>query len=635
MQTAEISAPIASLDSRAIVIAPFEPVTQDEATQMLAPIVTDLLRTRLAALQNLVVIASGSTTNAVQSEQNLSAAARKVRARYLVRGEVTRARDQVRMNVTLVDIESDSTVWSTAFDRPVEQLALINEEIVERTAQSLQIALEPASGASAHVPADLSTYELYLRGQQLLSTLRAADAEQATVIFSRVTTLDPSFARGYYALGEALLLATDLGAREMTEQVAKQAGQAFDRAIQLNPEYGPPWAQRARLTSDPIQAEELYRRALQLTPSYDENYIRYSDFLFSEGRRGEALELIDRARRIDPLSPSLYWRKAQLLLATRGDVAGMEQLLHEALAIRPDFPTALRELALAKYIWHGEVAEAIRLQERAIAVDPDSRAANKLGIELYLAVGDVPAAMAVLRDAGDSVQSARGETAISIQLYQRDIRRAADMARSLMRQWLPPKSSSKVIADDQRVHAVHQELIAWYWPSANAIRDEAILTGDFASALDLIERTTLLFSGNSPMRNRGLVLTYAHALLLAGEARRGRELLTSLLAHLDAEQIGRPAHMFAWERAAAFAMLGEDERALTELAASQKMGRFAGWWYTAELDPVYSRLRRDPRFQRLAAQAREHSQQQRALLDEMRRNGKVPTRGDGVAPGGS
>lgn len=632
-QTAELSAPVASLDSRAIVIAPFEPVTQDEATQMLAPIVTDLLRTRLAALQNLVVIASGSTTNAVQSEQNLAAAARKVRARYLVRGEVTRARDQVRMQVMLVDIESDSTVWSTAFDRPVEQLAMINEEIVERTAQSLQIALEPASGASAHVPADLSTYELYLRGQQLLSTLRAADAEQATVVFSRVTTLDPSFARGYYSLGEALLLATDLGAREMTEELVKQARQAFDRAIQLNPEFGPPWAQRARLTSDPIQAEELYRRALQLTPSYDENYIRYSDFLFSEGRRGEALELIDRARRIDPLSPSLYWRKAQLLLATRGDVAGMEQLLHEALAIRPDFPTALRELALAKYIWHGEVAEAIRLQERAIAVDPDSRAANKLGIELYLAVGDVPAAMAVLRDTGDSVQSARGETAISIQLYQRDIRRAADMARSLMRQWLPPKSSSKVIADDQRVHAVHQELIAWYWPSANAIRDEAIITGDFASALDLIERTTLLFSGNSPMRNRGLVLTYAHALLLAGEARRGRELLTSLLAHLDAEQIGRPAHMFAWERAAAFAMLGEDERALTELAASQKMGRFAGWWYTAELDPVYSRLRGDPRFQALAAQAREHSQQQRTLLDQMRRNGQVPRRGEGVAPG--
>jgi hypothetical protein len=191
---------------------------------------------------------------------------------------------------------------------------------------------------------------------------------------------------------------------------------------------------------------------------------------------------------------------------------------------------------------------------------------------------------------------------------------------------LPPTSSSQIISDELRAHAVHQELVGWYWATANALRDEAILTGDFAPALDLIERSTLLFSGTSLMRNRGLVLTYAHVLLLSGETRRGREVLTSLLQNLDAEQIGRPAHMYAWERAAASAMLGDNERALNELAASQQMGRFAGWWYIADLDPIYSNLRSDPRFQALAARARAHSEQQRARLEEMRKNGDVPKR---------
>jgi DNA-binding winged helix-turn-helix (wHTH) protein/TolB-like protein/Tfp pilus assembly protein PilF len=626
-QTAEIPAPTATLDSRAIAIAPFEPTTEDEPTQTLAPIVTDLLRTRLAALQNLVVVASGSITNAIQTEPNLSAVARKVHARYLLQGDVRRAQDQVRMNVTLVDIETDSPLWSMTFDRPVEQIATINEEIVEQAAKSLQIVLEPASSnASADVPSDLSTYELYLRGQQLMATFRAAETEQAIFIFSRVTTLDPSFARGYYSLGQALLLAADLGARMMTKELAKQAGQAFDRAIDLNPALGPAWAQRARLTSDPVEAEKLYRRALQLAPSYDENYIRYSDFLFSQGRRGEALDLIDRARRIDPLSTPLYWRKAQLLLATRGDVAGMEQLLQEALAIKPDFPTAIRELGKSKFLWHGDFAEAVQLMERAAAIDPDSRYGNALVFELYLAMGDLPAAMALLHNTEEPVKQAEREMLASLALYQRDIKRAAEVARGVMRDWLLPESSIHLITDDLRVHAVHHELASWYWVTAIALRDEAMLTGNFAPALDLIERTTLLFSGTSPMRNRGLVLTYAHVLLLSGETRRGRELLTSLLEHLDAEQIGRPANMYAWERAAAFAMLGEDERALTELTASQKMGRFAGWWYTAELDPVYARVRHDPRFQALAARARAHSREQRALLEGMRRNAKVSKR---------
>lgn len=625
--SAGVPTPITQLDSRAIVVAPLAPATQDAGTQSLAPIVTDLLRTRMAALQNLVVIASGSIENAMQSEQNLDAVARKVRARYLLRGDVTRAPDQIRMNVMLVDIESGSLIWSRAFEQPVEQLGAINEAIVEQTAKSLQIAIgKTGINVSVDLPKDLLTYELYLQGQQLMSTFRAADADRAAVIFSRVTTLEPSFARGYYAYGQALMLAADLGARKMTEDLTRQVGQAIDRAIDLNPALGPAWAQRARLTSDPIQAEEMYRRALQLAPSYDENYIRYSDFLFSQGRRGEALELIDRARRIDPLSASLCWRQAQLVLATRSDVAGMKQLLHEALQIRPDFPTALRDLANAEYMWHGNFAEAIRLMERAKAVDTLSHWADAILAELYLEVGDMAAASALMRDARPATKISAKETWISMPMYQRDIKRAADMARSIMRESLPPASDSSRLNDDMRVHAVHQELVGWYWPAANALRDEAIQTGDFRSALDLIERASLQYSGSSLMRNRGLVLTYAHTLILAGETRRGRGLVTSLLEQLDAEQIGRPPNTYAWERAAAFALLGEDERALSELAATQKIGRYAGWWYTAELDPIYSRVRKDPRFQALVAQARAHRDQQRALLDKMRVAGDVPTR---------
>ena len=119
---------------------------------------------------------------------------------------------------------------------------------------------------------------------------------------------------------------------------------------------------------------------------------------------------------------------------------------------------------------------------------------------------------------------------------------------------------------------------------------------------------------------------YAHTLVLAGETQRGRKLATSILVQLEAESVGRTENWFCRERAAAFAILGDDERALAELAIAQKMRKFYRWWYLAELDPLYERFRSDPRFQALAEQARKHRVEQRALVEQMRRKGEVPKR---------
>ena len=134
-------------------------------------------------------------------------------------------------------------------------------------------------------------------------------------------------------------------------------------------------------------------------------------------------------------------------------------------------------------------------------------------------------------------------------------------------------------------------------------------------------------SGTGPrVWSRGLGLVYAHTLVLAGETQRGRKLATSILVQLDAESVGRTENWFCRERAAAFAILGDDERALAELAITQKMKKFYRWWYIAELDPLYERFRSDPRFQALAEQARKHRVEQRALVEQMRRKGEVPKR---------
>jgi hypothetical protein len=87
-----------------------------------------------------------------------------------------------------------------------------------------------------------------------------------------------------------------------------------------------------------------------------------------------------------------------------------------------------------------------------------------------------------------------------------------------------------------------------------------------------------------------------------------------------------PPHWFARDRASLFELLGDDDRALEELAASQNLNQWSRRWYTGEIDPLYSHLRLDPRFQALAEKARKQRAQQRALVEEMRRKGEIPTR---------
>ena len=211
-QTSAAAPQPASLDSRTIAVLPFRAATPGEANEALALVVTDLVRNRLATLNGVVVIAGGSTAHMADAHLDARETGRKLNARFLLQGSAACAGDQIRTEVELVDAASGVQLWSTSFDHSVKDVAPLREAIVERVAGALHIPAEPAAGpASAPAAINLEAYQLYVRGQQLMSNERLDDANAAVELFRRATILDPSFARGYLALGQALLLAGDLG----------------------------------------------------------------------------------------------------------------------------------------------------------------------------------------------------------------------------------------------------------------------------------------------------------------------------------------------------------------------------------------------------------------------------------------
>jgi len=579
---------------RALVVLPFKSAQDEEAT-LVASSVADLLRDRLARFAELTVISNRSAASLGAVADDAQAAGRKLRAQFVLHGTIERHGEQLRIAMELTNTQTGARLWADNVERPVNELAALREDTAAQIARVLHLTTGAPTTAS---PINLEAYQLYVRGQKLMSSLRAADAEQAAALFQRATVLDPAFARAYLANGQALFLAHRLDIPDSPELLAR-IEKLYDRAQQLDPTLGEVWIERARVLQDKNRAEELYRKGLALSPNYGMGYMRYSELLMTQGRTGEAIEMIDRARRIDPMTPQLHTRKAFMLFLQHSDVAGSESLLREALEINPDFQLALLVLAESRYAWSGDFAEGVRLAERAIALDPDDDSARVSAASMYLDLDDPQAAEHVLRGV-----RVRSDADVELAEYRRDVRRAAEIAYGL---------------DDEEWTS------GLFSPLGEAVCDAAVRSGDYARALQTLE--SKYATGKGPvLRRRGVTVVYAVTLKLAGDSERSARVAKNLLVTLTAEEVGRPKDWFSRERAALFAVLGEDAQAMELLEASQRMKLFARWWYTGELDPLYRHLHADPRFKALAERAKQHRAQQRALLEEMRNKGVVPRR---------
>jgi TolB-like protein/DNA-binding winged helix-turn-helix (wHTH) protein/Tfp pilus assembly protein PilF len=589
-----------ALNAKTLAVLPLRTSARDEVSVLIAQSVTDLIRNRLAALKDLTVVASNSTSGLINPGLDLRSVGEKLDARFLLKGGTDRSGERLHVDVELVDAQSGAQLWSKTFDRPVAEAAAIWDEIFRHVADVLRIPGEPAAGsAPANAGVNLDAYQLYMRGRSLLTTTNASDAEKAIELFQRATILDPSFARAYLGLGQALLHEKDLRSARTPEAQAR-AAKAFDRALELNSALGEAWIELARLTREPVKAEELYRKGLQLAPNYGAGYVHYADFLFHNSRAGEAIDTIRRGRQIDPLTPELHLFHAGFLMIARSDIAGHDRLVREALEIDPKLQRALLQLAYSRWEFSGEFAEAAQLTERALAVDPQFLYSGMMARDVYLDLGDAVAAAAVLG------KSPSPTATMELVQYEGNRQGAAALLKDVKVEDWP----------DGGVQA----------SNAEAIRDGAVANGDLGSAVRLLERIQATWAEQPRMHRRGFALVYAHTLVLAGEGERGRRLAESTLALMDTHSVGRAENFFCRERASAFAILREDERTLEELAICVKKQKLYRWWYLAERDPLYAHLRGDPRFQAVDEQARKHLDRQRALLEEMRRKGEIPAR---------
>jgi hypothetical protein len=358
---------------------------------------------------------------------------------------------------------------------------------------------------------------------------------------------------------------------------------------------------------------DLFRRAVSLDPSNSRGMLAFVELLEWDNttrdnrdwREGE--EMIARIQAIDPLGPRVrFWVVQRQLGKLTPDQIEQEQL--KVLQLDPqNYPMANR-YAMRRWRVHGDTAQAIALMEKVIASDPQNPWGPHGATAFYLDVGDLAAAQAVAA----TTPASRDSTRPMLDQYRGDWHGAAQAA-------LGPRGF------------LFNQFENYLW--AESVRDDALHGGDYLHAAEAIAARYGFDLANprpTNLQQTEPALSLAQLLMLGGRQEDAKRLLVENLQWLDS----RPAFGLnggnGRSKAGSLMLLGQRDQALSVLRASVESGfDCRHWWYLAERDPVWAPVHADPRFGDIIGLCRQRAEAERAKLDLMRRQGKVPVRSGG------
>jgi len=377
---------------KSIAVLPFANRSANEADAFFVDGMHDDILTHVSKIRSLKVISRTSVMDYRDTTKNMKTIGRELGVATILEGGVQRSGSQVRINVQLIDAETDEHLWAEIYDRKLtaENLFSIQTEIATAIADALRASLSPEEkDRLATVPTEnLAAYEAYLLGRQRLARETVAAAVEAVNYFQQAIELDPVFALAYVGLADSYGMQLYLGTLAPEEGLARMQA-AADKALALDDQLGEAYNSLAGIKQEYEGAEAMYRRALELNPNYARAYYDYGDLLNNfMGRPGEALALLRKAAELDPLSAGIINSVGEALESLgRFD----ESLARFERAIEVEAGYAEAYISIGRHYWSvlGQLDEAVRWLRKSVSVDPGRPNEATLLGWIFLELGDL------------------------------------------------------------------------------------------------------------------------------------------------------------------------------------------------------------------------------------------------------
>ena len=314
----------------------------------------------------------------------------------ILEGSVRKAGDRVRVTAQLIGAGDGYHLWSETWERRMEDIFAIQDEIARKVAQALKrtLAREAEGRSERYAPRNLEAYEFYLRGRQLAGQTTVRAWHQAPPMFRRAIALDPDYAQAHAGLAD-ILSQLILWRYVVAAEVLPEARAAAQRALELAPALAEAHVAHGNVLSlagDAAAATRAFEHAIELNPELYEAYYYLGRHCFARGEQARAAQMFEAAHRVRPDEYTVL-----ALAVSALDASGRAGHAHEVAAAA--LPGLLRQVELepdnprAKYfaaLMHqrlGDTAAGVPLVEAALRLRPEPDFAVLYNAACFYAIG--------------------------------------------------------------------------------------------------------------------------------------------------------------------------------------------------------------------------------------------------------
>ncbi|MGE0822343.1 MAG: adenylate/guanylate cyclase domain-containing protein [Candidatus Binatia bacterium] len=338
-------------DKPSIAVLPFTNMSGDPEQEYFSDGMTETLITDLSKISGLFVIARNSTFAYKGKAVKVEQVGRELGVRHVLEGSVQRADQRVRINAQLIDVTTGGHVWADRYDRQLQDIFTLQDEITRKIAFALKVKLTPDEQERfRRVPTDnLEAYDCVLRGTTYHFHFTKDGNAQARQLYEKALELDPKYAGAYALLGDTYFQ---------------------DWISQWSPD-----------PQNPERAWEFVQKAIVLDDSLSLSHLILGNLYLWKNRQHElAVTEVERAIALAPNDATAYMLLAWIFIHAGRPEEAIEKL-EKAMRLDPHYPVHCLIFLGEAYWWLGRNEEAIASEKKALLRNPDD-----LGAHLRLAV---------------------------------------------------------------------------------------------------------------------------------------------------------------------------------------------------------------------------------------------------------